>query len=135
MANTDQAHVAALLDKARDALSVGRVFGPPVVQGDVTVIPVARVVGGGGGGSGSGPEGHDHDDDDDDHDDHDHGPGGSGGGAGGGFGGIAQPVGVYVIRDGEVTWEPAVHPERLALAGMALVAFALLVLRSILRRP
>ena len=34
-----------------DLLTVRRVFGEPVVRDDVTVIPVARVVGGGGGGS------------------------------------------------------------------------------------
>lgn len=126
MTDTDQAHVAALLDKARDALSVGRVFGQPVVQDGVTVIPVARVVGGGGGGSGSGPGG-------DDSHEHGHAGEAAGGGAGGGFGGIAVPVGVYVIRDGHVTWQPAVHPERLALAGMGLVAFALWIFRSMRR--
>ena len=80
----------SLLQGARDAVSVRRVFGDPVEQDGVTVIPVARVMGGGGGGG--------------DNDDN----------GGGGFGINARPAGVYVIRDGQVSWRPAIDPIRVA---------------------
>ena len=44
-----------LLDKTRDALTVQRVFGEPHDKGGVTIVPVAKISGGGGGGSGAKP--------------------------------------------------------------------------------
>lgn len=43
-----------VVEQAKDAATVKRVFGEPVQQGDVVVIPVARIVQGGGGGDGRG---------------------------------------------------------------------------------
>ena len=80
-----------------DAVTVKRVFGDPVEREGVTVIPAAAVRGGAGGG------------------------GDNEGNGGGGFGVVARPVGVYVIRDGHVTWRPAVDANRLLLLGAALV--------------
>ncbi|MGI8887330.1 MAG: sporulation protein [Gaiellaceae bacterium] len=77
----------------QDALSVRRVVGDPVERDGVTVIPVAAVRGGWGGG------------------------GGTSGGAG--FGLRSRGVGVYVVKDGEVRFEPAVDVTRIALAGLA----------------
>jgi len=86
-----------LLSFGRDALLVEKVFGEPVTRDDVTVIPVARVIaGGGGGGSHEVATGQD--------------------GAGGGFGLVARPAGAFVVKGGEVRWEPVVDWERLALA-------------------
>ena len=90
----------SLLQGARDAVSVRRVFGDPVEQDGVTLIPVARVMGGGGGGG--------------DNDDN----------GGGGFGINARPAGVYVIKEGQVSWRPAIDPIRVAL--VAVLALALL---------
>ncbi|MBI3521851.1 MAG: sporulation protein [Chloroflexi bacterium] len=100
--------VNAVLSGARDAMSVKRVFGEAYEKDGVTVIPVAKVSGGGGGGGG---------------------PADTGGGAG--FGLSARPVGVYVIRDGEVTWKPALDETRVALMGMLVPIIALLTLRSV----
>jgi uncharacterized spore protein YtfJ len=89
-----------------DALSVRRVFGDPYELDGVTVIPVARVLGGAGTGGGEGPtmaEGK-----------------GVGGGFGGGFGLTARPVGVYQVRDGDVRWTPAIDVNRLARGGQVL---------------
>ena len=74
-----------LMQQARDALTVKRVFGEPYERDGVTVIPAASIRGGAGGGRGEGeaPDGS-----------------GSGSGSGGGFGLTAKPAGVYVI-DGE----------------------------------
>jgi uncharacterized spore protein YtfJ len=46
-------NVDELLGGVRDAITVRRVFGDPIEQDGVVVVPVARVGGGGGGGSDS----------------------------------------------------------------------------------
>jgi len=103
--------VEEMIGKARDAITVKRVYGDPYERDGVTVIPAAAVGGGGGGGSGEGPEG-------------------EGSGGGGGFGVGARPVGAYVIRDGDVSWVPAPDATRIALQALiALAAVALLLLR------
>jgi len=118
--------VEELMDQARDAITVKRVFGDPIERDGVTIIPVARVTGGAGGGEGFGPmavgqptEGAQ-----------------VAGGSGAGFGVHAVPAGAYVIRDGAVRWEPALDLNRAVLLGAFVTFVALLVLRSILRsRP
>jgi uncharacterized spore protein YtfJ len=90
-------NVDEILQGARDAMSVKRVFGDPIEADGVTVVPVAKVGGGGGGGG----------------DEENNG--------GAGFGLTARPAGVYVIKDGEVTWKPAIDPGRTLLAGLAFV--------------
>jgi uncharacterized spore protein YtfJ len=89
-----------LLDKVSESVQAGRSFGPAAEHGDVTLVPVALVIGGGGGGSGSGPGEDD--------------PGGSGGG----FGTISWPLGAYAIKDGNVRWVPALDVTRVAIAGI-----------------
>jgi len=94
-------NVDELLSGARDAISVRRVFGDPIEHDGVMVVPVAKVGGGGGGGSDNDNNG------------------------GGGFGLGAKPVGVYVIRDGQVSWRPTVDPVRVALVVVAALALLL----------
>jgi uncharacterized spore protein YtfJ len=94
-------NVDELLSGARDAISVRRVFGDPIEHDGVMVVPVARVGGGGGGGSDTEHNG------------------------GGGFGLGARPVGVYVVKDGQVSWRPAVDPVRVALVMVAALALLL----------
>ena len=103
-----------LLAKANDSITVGRVFGTPIERDGVLVIPVASVQGGGGGGGGTGT-----------------GPGGEGEGtgSGGGYGVRAHPVGVFVVRDGNVAFQPAVDPAMVVRA-VALVAITALLVRS-----
>jgi uncharacterized spore protein YtfJ len=91
----------------RDAVSVGRVFGEPIEQNGVTVIPAAKVMGGGGGGAGESQELSEK-------------------GVGTGYGMAAWPTGAYVIRGADVTWQPALDVNRLVtgafvVAGLALV--------------
>jgi uncharacterized spore protein YtfJ len=81
--------VDEILAGARDAISVKRVYGDPIESEGVTIIPAAKVGGGGGGG------------------------GDSAGDGGGGFGIGARPVGVYVVKDGDVSWRPAVDVNRM----------------------
>src|SRR5688572_12406445 len=101
-----------LLTKVSESLQVGRSFGPAVEHGDVTLVPVAVVVGGGGGGSGTDPGD----------------PAKTG--SGGGFGSVSWPIGAYAIKDGGVRWVPAVDVTRLAVAAVALVRVLLKRRRS-----
>src|SRR5687768_17527156 len=88
------------VEQAQDVTSVNRVFGEPVTRDGVTVIPVARIAGGGGGGSGK-RQGGEH----------------PGEGAGGGFGFGATPAGVFVVKDGDVRWQPVIDVNRIVLGG------------------
>ncbi|HET6706253.1 spore germination protein GerW family protein [Amycolatopsis sp.] len=89
---------------ARKIFSARLVYGEPVERDGTVVIPAAAVFGGGGGG-------------------------GDDTGAlpvreGAGFGVFARPVGAFVVRDGGVTWVPAVDVTWLGLAA-AVTAVAL----------
>jgi uncharacterized spore protein YtfJ len=101
-----------VLAQVQDTLTVRRVFGEPYEKDGVTVVAAASVRGGGGAGGGS-REGEE--------------------GSGGGFGVNARPVGMYVIRGEQVSWQPAVDVTRIVLGGQLLLAAALLVIRSIVR--
>ena len=107
-----------LMEQARDALTVKRVFGEPYERDGVTVIPAASLRGGagGGGGEGAAPDGS-----------------GSGSGSGGGFGLTAKPAGMYVIEGSQVRWQPAVDVNRIILGGQIVAVVLLIVLRSVLR--
>jgi uncharacterized spore protein YtfJ len=106
--------VQDVIAQARDTLTVKRVFGEPYERDGVTIIPAARVQGGAGGGSGEDPQG-------------------QGRGSGSGFGMTARPVGAFVIRDGELSWRPAVDVNRIVLGGQLVVVAALLTVRAIIR--
>ncbi len=104
--------VSEMIDSARDALTVKRVFGEPFEKDGVTIIPAARIGGGAGGGSGDGDDGS---------------------GSGGGFGLSASPAGAYIVRGDEVTWQPAVDVNRIVMGGQIVAVVLLLVLGSIFR--
>ena len=99
-------NVQELLATTRDGLTVSRVFGQPFEHDGVTVIPAAALRGGVGGGGGRDENGQE--------------------GEGVGFGLTARPVGAYVVKDGAVTWRPAVDVNRLVgLAGAVALAWVL----------
>ncbi|MGP4101546.1 spore germination protein GerW family protein [Nonomuraea sp. KM90] len=104
-----------LVEQSKDAATVKRVFGEPIQHGDVVVIPVARVAQGGGGGQGQnrGEKGEE------------------GGGSGGGFGFGATPAGVFVLKDGDALWRPAVDVNRIVIGGQLVAVVLLLTLRAI----
>ncbi|WP_433795105.1 spore germination protein GerW family protein [Actinoplanes sp. CA-252034] len=110
-----------ILERARSGASAaGRVFGEPIERDGVTVVPVAVIRGGGGAGAGSGsPE---------------DGEKLEGEGSGGGFGFSARPAGVFVIRDGDAHWRPALNVNRIVAGGQLLGLAALLVIGAALRR-
>jgi uncharacterized spore protein YtfJ len=98
--------VSEFVTSAKDAITVKRVFADPYEKDGLTVIPAAVVGGGAGGGSGHDEKGQE--------------------GEGGGFGVSGRPAGAYVIKDGQVTWRPAVDPNRIVSAiAMVLVAYLL----------
>jgi uncharacterized spore protein YtfJ len=106
--------VQEVLAQARDSLTVKRVFGEPYEKDGVTIIPAARVQGGAGAGGGEDPQG-------------------QGKGSGSGFGVTARPVGAYVLREGELSWRPAVDVNRIILGGQAVAIVALLTIRAIIK--
>jgi uncharacterized spore protein YtfJ len=114
------------LDNARQSILGQRVFGEAYEVGDVTVIPVSIVRGGGGAGTGEGQGPTDAAGSETT----DSGPP-QGSGAGAGFGINARPVGVYVVKQGEVEWKPAFDPMRVAIGGQVVAIVALLTIRKI----
>jgi uncharacterized spore protein YtfJ len=103
--------VQETISKARDAITVKRVYGAPYERDGVTVIPAAAVAGGAGGGSGEDPTS-------------------KAVGGGGGFGLTARPVGAYVISGDEVRWRPAFDVTRLAQQALIAGLLALVLLRG-----
>jgi uncharacterized spore protein YtfJ len=98
-----------ILQRVEEAMTPRRVFGDPVQVDGVTVLPVATVGGGGGGGQ--------------------KGQGDSGVG----FGLGAQPAGVFVIRDGDAKWRPALNLNRVILGGQIVGLTAILTFGSLIR--
>ena len=101
-----------VLQQLAAQLRDNQVFGQPVERNGVTVVPVARIRGGGGLGGAKGREPHQ---------------------ANGGFGFTSQPAGAWVVTDsGKVQWQPAVDVSRIAIIGQiaaALVVLAILLIR------
>ncbi|HWS31250.1 MAG TPA: sporulation protein [Actinoplanes sp.] len=127
-----------ILERARagtEGATVARVFGTPIERDGVTIVPVAIVGGGGGGGGGGEGGGHVTDDgateDTGITTDPDSPHGATGSGAGFGF--TARPAGVYVIRDGEAHWRPAIDVNKIVIGGQLVAVAAFLLVRSILR--
>jgi uncharacterized spore protein YtfJ len=114
---------AAVFDALRDIVGnakADQVFGPPISHDGMIVLPAAEVRGGGGGGGGGGGPAEE-------------ATGAAPSGAGGGFGLSARPLGVYVIREGGVSWHPALDVNKIILGGQLVVVAALLLARSWLK--
>jgi uncharacterized spore protein YtfJ len=105
----------------REALSARQVFGEPVERDGVTVIPAATVMGGGGGGGGEGVTQPSEESDEAEPQRQS--------GVGVGFGGVMWPAGAFEIRDGRVTWRPAIDVTRVLLMALVL-AIALVRARN-----
>jgi uncharacterized spore protein YtfJ len=93
-------------------MTARRVFGDPINVEGVTVLPVATIGGGGGGGAkGAGNDN-----------------------VGVGFGLSARAAGVFVIRDGDAKWRPALNLNRVILGGQLVGVIAVLTAGLIVRR-
>lgn len=119
MANSRVPDLDRLTEAVKDTLTVRRVFGEPVETDGALVIPVARVSGGSGVGFGSGSRDRTDSDKPGDNDGAGDKPGYEEGG-GGGFGVNVKADGIYLVRDGEAQWVPALDLNRLATGGMML---------------
>ena len=99
--------VMDIVNEARGAMRASAVFGEPFEKNGVTIIPAATISGGAGGGGNEGePQ------------------------AGGvGFGVYSRPVGAFVIKGGEVSWQPALDLNRVIILAIA----ALFTLRTIVK--
>lgn len=97
---TTDIDVKAILERMGQNLNVARAFGTPVERDDTLVIPVAFVAGGGGTGRQPEPKPE----------------------QGAGFGGVVYPVGVYVVRQGEVRFKPSLDANLLTLLGFLLLS-------------
>lgn len=96
-----------LLERARESMEGRRVYAEPYESSGVTVIPAAAVRGGAGAGSDAEEAG------------------------GGGFGLMARPVGAWIVREGNVSWRPAIDVTRIVLGGQIVAIVALLTLGRI----
>jgi uncharacterized spore protein YtfJ len=111
---------SGVLDALRrvvDDAAAARVFGSPISQDGVVILPVAKISSGAGGGIGARSAGDE----------------GQPEGSGGGFGVIAKPLGVFVLRAGRVSWRPAIDVNRVVLGGQLVAVTALLVVRALIR--
>ncbi len=93
-----------------DGMQPKQVYAEPIERDGVIYLAAAKVRGGGGGGNDKEGNG------------------------GGGFGLTAKPAGVYVIRDGDAEWRPALDLNRVILGGQIVAVVALLVIWRIFRR-
>ncbi len=110
--NRSLAHVEQTLDRFLAVPDVGKAFGEPIRQGDVTIVPAAEVMTamgfgiGFGGGTEAGREG-------------------GGGGGGGGGSALARPVAAVVASPEGVRVEPIVDVTKIALAAITAGGFML----------
>jgi uncharacterized spore protein YtfJ len=102
--------VQEMVTRSQDTATVGRVYGEPHEKDGTTVIPAARVSARGGSGAAQGGE---------------H--------SGGGFRADAEPVGAFVIREGEVEWKPVFDLSSTVRRGQLVGVIALLVLLAVIR--
>jgi uncharacterized spore protein YtfJ len=103
-----------LLAHATKPFRATMVYAEPVERDGATVIPAARVLGGGGGGNGEDKHGQR--------------------GEGAGLGLVARPVGAFVIKDGKVRWQPAIDVNRLVTILGAIAVAGLWTGRGLHRR-
>jgi uncharacterized spore protein YtfJ len=111
---------------ARDLLTVRRAFGEPIQRDDVTLVPVARVMGCSCSCSGGGPRKKPATTD--------AAPDADGSGGCGGLGMRVAPVGVYVLNGSDVRWQPAMDLNRIILGGQIVGLVTVLAIARTLRR-
>ena len=112
--------VGEVWEKAREIMTVERIFGEPFETDGTTFIPVAAIRGGGGGGGGEGQSS----------EPSSYGPPG----VGTGFGVTGRPVGAYVISDGRVEWQEATDRTRVVVGWQVVAVLVAFVLRSMFKQ-
>jgi uncharacterized spore protein YtfJ len=102
-----------LISKVREGMTVRTAIGEPVEHDGIVVVPAAKLRGGAGGGTGTDEE--------------------KGSGSGGGFAITTTPIGAFVIKDGQVTWRPAIDINKVIIGGQIVAVVALLTIRAIVK--
>src|SRR5712671_11936 len=102
--------VMDVVNEAKNAMRASEVFGTPYEKNGITIIPAAKIAGGAGGGGDQDPQA-----------------------GGAGFGVSSRPVGAFVIKDGNVRWEPAIDVNRVILMAQLVAIVALLTVRTIVK--
>ena len=97
-----------ILDQVKDVVTGATVFGAPYEKDGVTVIPAAKVSGGGGQDAGEA--------------------------GGAGVGVDARPAGAFVVKGSDVSWIPAIDVNRIVLVGQIVLLAAILSWRSVARQ-
>ena len=117
----DTAPIAQLVDN----IGVKSVFGEPIEEDGVVIIPVAQVEYGFGygGGYGNNPNAGESEDGAEQESAEEH-KAGEGGGGGGGAGGRATPRGFIRITADEVTYKPISDDNRIPLAGIFMIIWS-----------
>jgi uncharacterized spore protein YtfJ len=119
------AKVNSQVDEMVNRMNTSAVFGEPIQQGDMTLIPVASVTYGFGSGQGWG-RGKEEDAPAD-------APPGEGAGVGGGGGGRARPLGFIKIDPSGATWEPTMDMTRVSVGGMLLAGWIVFWVMKMIR--
>ncbi|PWH19787.1 MAG: hypothetical protein DDG58_04180 [Ardenticatenia bacterium] len=124
--------IQGTLSRFLDVANVNRVYGEPIREDEVTIIPTAEVIAGlgfgMGFGAGSGPvEGEEKQ-----HSDDAAVASGSGGGGGGAGKSFSRPVAVVVVSQGNVYVEPVVDITKVALATITAAGFMMATLLGFL---
>jgi uncharacterized spore protein YtfJ len=136
--------IAQRLEETLDRLSINAVFGEPLREGETTLIPVAEVTLGFGYGYGSGPAPQPEADieealaeappADEEEKEVEVELEQEMGGAGGGGGGKARPLGYVRIDPQGVRFEAIEDETRIALAGIAMVAWSVFWIAAAIRK-
>ena len=103
--------VMDVVNETKAAMRASEVFGTPYEKDGITIIPAAKIAGGAGGGG----------------DQHEPQAGGVG------FGVSSRPVGAFVIKGGDVSWQPSLDLNRVILMGQVVAIVALLTVRAAIK--
>ena len=121
------ARVQGQVDEMIRRMNAKAVFGEPIRQDNVTLIPVASVTYGFGSGQGWGRGANPKQGQADAPEETAEGAAetsqGEGGGAGGGAGGMARPLGFIRIDENGVKWEPTMNMTLVSIGGMLMMAW------------
>lgn len=123
--------IQGTLSRFLDVANVNRVYGEPIREGEVTIIPTAEVVAGLGFGVGFGA-GSSPTEEEKQHSDEAAMASGSGGGGGGAGKSFSRPVAVVVVSHGNVYVEPVVDITKVALATITAAGFMMATLLGFL---
>ena len=107
--------IQEITDKVQKNSNVKVLFGDPIKEKDITVIPVATICLRGGGGGGFGEDSDKK----------------KGGGMGLGLQLITRPVGFIEIKNGETKFVEIIDRTKIILAGIGLVAVFGLIIKKI----